>query len=851
MLCTGVTWASSPLRADYSMSLAFGGLPSNATPGQPVSFTVTVTNTGSSPWSGGTDSITGADRHFYIECADSDTNTTEAAAWVDGLMPGQQTTVTFSLTLPHDESTHTCSFNLSQANTGYFGNPIQSPPINLAVSGPPAAFSALAATNVTTGGFTPQWQGSLGATHFLLDISRQADFSTLEKGFASFDPGWASSCPITGLASGITYYYRVKAVNSRGTTSSTVLSVTTAPVPGTSTAARSRQRTASIRSGVAGGTASSPVAGPTANLDAGTVVLHITGSTNYRRSLYAAIIANLTSPQAAYVSGPFPGIANATQAVFSGNWATTGQPVIIQCCLSGSIAGVEALTRGYYPTTRAPSADPSAGGQAWLSNSNGKSSVSVDTTYNFSGGSAVSAGSATYDSAAWADVAFSDAFQSDTLYPQPILKDTGLRGVGVVPYVWIKGSHADLPPTAGQAYSRLTNMTVQAAKAFLGNGFLPLSMLTGIVGDHAYDAVLTGRDNDSGSRFVTFAETDYGVFLNPVQCRLNTNGANISSLTYFAGTDGYSSGVQLVSALALPAAGGSVDNETATGPVNGTQGLPYIPISYLGIADAELLINNSSRGSQSILTYQGVPYTTQNLQEGKYTFWAYEHFYYLSSFGGDGKTYADALANRIKTVDAIASAYDLPLTGPPVIGSPLSASATAGQPFSYQIASGNRPGSYSASGLPAGLSLSASGVIAGIPTAGGTYTVSISATNANGTDSRNLTLTIAGGGVAPVITSSLTASGVAGTSFSYQITASNQPTSYNASGLPPGLSINTTGLISGTPTTAGSYTVHLSATNASGTGNQDLALTIASAPPPPPPPPPPPQSPQLKIHRPQ
>ena len=52
----------------------------------------------------------------------------------------------------------------------------------------------------------------------------------------------------------------------------------------------------------------------------------------------------------------------------------------------------------------------------------------------------------------------------------------------------------------------------------------------------------------------------------------------------------------------------------------------------------------------------------------------------------------------------------------------------------------------------------------------------------------------------PVITSSSTATGTQGTAFSYQIAASNSPTTYAAAGLPAGLSVSTTtGLISGTP----------------------------------------------------
>jgi N,N-dimethylformamidase beta subunit-like, C-terminal/Domain of unknown function (DUF4082)/Putative Ig domain/Bacterial Ig domain len=84
-------------------------------------------------------------------------------------------------------------------------------------------------------------------------------------------------------------------------------------------------------------------------------------------------------------------------------------------------------------------------------------------------------------------------------------------------------------------------------------------------------------------------------------------------------------------------------------------------------------------------------------------------------------------------------------------------------------------------------------------------------------------------GTPPAITSPSTASGTVGVAFSYQITATNNPTSFNATGLPAGLSVNTTnGLISGTPTAAGSFSVTISATNASGTGSATLALSIAA-----------------------
>jgi hypothetical protein len=84
---------------------------------------------------------------------------------------------------------------------------------------------------------------------------------------------------------------------------------------------------------------------------------------------------------------------------------------------------------------------------------------------------------------------------------------------------------------------------------------------------------------------------------------------------------------------------------------------------------------------------------------------------------------------------------------------------------------------------------------------------------------------------APVISNSPAAAYYGGSPVSYQITASNSPTSYGTVGLPPGLSVNTaTGLISGTSTMGGTFSVTLSATNSSGTDNKIITLTIYGVP---------------------
>jgi hypothetical protein len=68
--------------------------------------------------------------------------------------------------------------------------------------------------------------------------------------------------------------------------------------------------------------------------------------------------------------------------------------------------------------------------------------------------------------------------------------------------------------------------------------------------------------------------------------------------------------------------------------------------------------------------------------------------------------------------------------------------------------------------------------------------------------------------------------------FNYQITASGNPTSYNATGLPAGLNVSTSsGLINGVPLTPCTNSVTLSATGPGGTGTATLTITITSIPP--------------------
>lgn len=148
--------------------------------------------------------------------------------------------------------------------------------------------------------------------------------------------------------------------------------------------------------------------------------------------------------------------------------------------------------------------------------------------------------------------------------------------------------------------------------------------------------------------------------------------------------------------------------------------------------------------------------------------------------------------------------------------------------------------------LPPGLSLDAtSGILSGTPTTAGTYPVNIKAydqASELNSDSFSFSISVASAPApaptsptAPTLGTTSVAQGTVGQAYSTTLAASGGSTPYVwnfASGsLPPGLSLSSSGVVSGTPTSAGSYSAYIEVFGANGLfSGRTLTFTIAAAP---------------------
>ncbi len=158
------------------------------------------------------------------------------------------------------------------------------------------------------------------------------------------------------------------------------------------------------------------------------------------------------------------------------------------------------------------------------------------------------------------------------------------------------------------------------------------------------------------------------------------------------------------------------------------------------------------------------------------------------------------------------------------VGSAYTQTVTASggtTPYTFTVSSGT---------LPAGVSLATNGALTGTVTSSATSTFTVTATDSNGcTGSRDYTVHA----TCPTITvapASL-AAGTTGSSYSQTITASGGTTPYSflvtTGTLPTGLSLATTGELTGTPSVVGSSSFTVTATDSNGcTGSKAYTVQV-------------------------
>jgi len=369
-------------------------------------------------------------------------------------------------------------------------------------------------------------------------------------------------------------------------------------------------------------------------------LVKVTGSTAFRKATYFAIIDSLNSPKAAAIGGDTTNndMSGAARAIIRGtlkSGPSAGVDVAYQLAWGGSVGGVQVVTQNLstIPGTSFTSA------QTWLSATNTLTPVSI-TGGKIQGWTE---GAAAFDAASTADATNSDSFQSSTPFKSPVLVEENAAGggVGVVQFLWVKGrKHPDFSNST--SYEGLTNVTALQAQLLLAAGELPLSLFTGNASDIAYDVVLVGRNNDSGTRLDAEAEPGFGFgFGVENQYQPVISAGSITGISN-VGDVGYASGGNVATALKTPIASGARDDA----------GNIFVFVGYVGKGDAGTAIT----GGAQALAYNGSTYynnstATYNdaaIQNGAYTFWAYEHAYYRSSLTGVKKNALDLMSNTLR-----------------------------------------------------------------------------------------------------------------------------------------------------------------------------------------------------------
>jgi hypothetical protein len=385
--------------------------------------------------------------------------------------------------------------------------------------------------------------------------------------------------------------------------------------------------------------------GGTFTVPGGTPVIHITGSTANRGHTFNAIVNALGGPGGTNVhigawNCAIPiavpsGYSQAQTASFMAIYGTnpiSGNAVLVKAHWSGTEAG--------YIDAATPSQVESFTANGELLGSFGNPVLSTNApplpTVGESG----------------IDLAMADNRPSSA--KPPVNTNAAALAanfkVGVTPFVYVK--NAQFASNNVAPYTEWTNITKAQLQILIKTGAMKLAQLADdpTVTNWVY---LCGRDNNSGTRVVSLLNS----YILPTQALKQTKitGSEpnpvINPLSS-APTAGQSSGAALANSMTIRGSANTAD------PINGGTG--WYAVAHLGLADATGAnqFNTAGGGTSMILSLDGVPESTQAIQQGTYSFWSYEYISLSNGAGPEGVN----LYNYLTGTNTTTTAFDIGIT---------------------------------------------------------------------------------------------------------------------------------------------------------------------------------------------
>jgi len=197
--------------------------------------------------------------------------------------------------------------------------------------------------------------------------------------------------------------------------------------------------------------------------------------------------------------------------------------------------------------------------------------------------------------------------------------------------------------------------------------------------------------------------------------------------------------------------------------------------------------------------------------------------------------------NGVFSFTLVATGYGSPASQPftltinaaPVFTSSAGAVFTYGSASSFNVTATGTPAptfAVTSGSLPTGITLTSGGLLSGTPTVTGLFSFVITATGYGTPATQTFNLLCV---QPPTITNASSTTFVDGSPGSFAFTATGYPTSswsITSGSLPSGVTLSSSGLLSGTPTVSGSFPFTVQATNGFGTNpTQNFTLTVTSA----------------------